>query len=119
MNPAACRLDLASATAVVCACRRRRVATMTILLLSVCSPAMGTNLFVSQSALDGPSQSILEFTPSGMQSTFATGLDSPGGLAFNSSGDYLKPTPIRETSMNFRRPGSGRRSLLDCRSLTV
>ena len=32
---------------------------------------------------------ILEYTPSGVQSTFATGLSGPRGLAFDSSGNLF------------------------------
>ena len=38
--------------------------------------------------IDG-SGNIYEFTPGGARSTFASGLDSPGGLAFNSAGDLF------------------------------
>jgi hypothetical protein len=42
------------------------------------------NLF--QASLDG---SIYKFTPGGAQSTFASGLNAPEGLAFNSTGDLF------------------------------
>jgi hypothetical protein len=45
-------------------------------------PAQAQNLFVSEY----PSDSITEFTPGGTQSTFASGLYLPNGLAFNSAG---------------------------------
>ena len=38
---------------------------------------------------DGGSGNIYEFTPNGTRSTFASGLDGPQGLAFNSSGDLF------------------------------
>ena len=36
------------------------------------------------------SNNIYKFTPNGTQSTFASGLNSPAGLAFNSSGDLFE-----------------------------
>ncbi len=44
------------------------------------------NLFVA----DSGSESIYEFTPSGAQSTFATDLYGPEGLAFDSAGDLFQ-----------------------------
>ena len=49
------------------------------------------NLFVStenNSGLEG-TDAILEFTPAGMESTFATGLTMPRGLAFDASGNLF------------------------------
>jgi hypothetical protein len=43
------------------------------------------NLFVSTEVNPG-SDTIFKFTPDGTQSTFATGLNSPRGLAFNRGG---------------------------------
>jgi hypothetical protein len=45
------------------------------------------NLYVSSEGNPG-SDTILQFTPIGTESTFATGLTNPKGLAFDSSG-YL------------------------------
>jgi hypothetical protein len=42
------------------------------------------DLFVSEN------DSIIEFTPAGVESTFASGLDYPFGLAFNSAGDLFE-----------------------------
>ena len=49
------------------------------------------NLFVSTECLDvcDTSDTILMFTPDGMESTFATGLTTPRGLAFDGSGDLF------------------------------
>ena len=65
------------------------------------------NLFVSTEG-DPGNDTILEFTPDGMETTFATGLTQPRGMAFDSSGnlfvaetlgaplgDILKFTPKR------------------------
>lgn len=47
------------------------------------------NLFVSTEG-NSPSDSILEFTPAGMETTFATGLpNNPRGLAFDSAGNLF------------------------------
>jgi sugar lactone lactonase YvrE len=46
------------------------------------------NLFVSTEG-DPGSDTILEFTPHGMESTFATGLTNPRGLAFDASGNLF------------------------------
>jgi sugar lactone lactonase YvrE len=57
------------------------------------------NLFVSTEDISAPpgSDTILEFTPSGMESTFATGLTKPRGLAFDGSGNLFvaetRPSP--------------------------
>ncbi len=46
------------------------------------------NLFVSTQGNPG-NDTILEFTPTGMESTFATGLTNPLGLAFDGSGNLF------------------------------
>jgi len=64
------------------------------------------NLFASTESNNLEPDAILEFTPGGMESTFATGLTNPRGIAFDSSdnlyvaeigipapGDILKFTP--------------------------
>ena len=52
------------------------------------SSAQAQNLFES----DFGTGSIYEFTPGGAQSTFASGLVYPAGLAFNSAGDLFVAT---------------------------
>ena len=48
------------------------------------------NLFVSTEAFGDPgNDAILEFTPSGIESTFAMGLTMPRGLAFDASGNLF------------------------------
>jgi len=49
------------------------------------------NLYVSANA-PGGSHVIFEYTPTGMQSTYATGLDNPRGLAFDSIGNLFATT---------------------------
>jgi glucose/arabinose dehydrogenase len=39
---------------------------------------------------DTSDECIYEITPGGVQSTFASGLDDPEGLAFNSAGDLFE-----------------------------
>jgi sugar lactone lactonase YvrE len=55
-------------------------------VILICSSAPAQNLFVS--AYDASGGKILEFTPNGVRSTFATGLN-PGGLAFDSAGNLF------------------------------
>lgn len=55
-----------------------------ILLISSSAPAQ--NLFEA----DRGSGNIYEFTPGGGQSTFASGLNAPLGLAFNSAGNLFE-----------------------------
>ena len=47
------------------------------------------NLFVPTFTGNPGSDSILEFTPGGVESTFATGLSGPRGLAFDSAGNLF------------------------------
>jgi DNA-binding beta-propeller fold protein YncE len=47
------------------------------------------NLFVSTEGGDPGNDTILMFTPDGMESTFATGLTTPRGLAFDESGNLF------------------------------
>jgi DNA-binding beta-propeller fold protein YncE len=49
------------------------------------------NLYVSANVAGG-SHKIFEFTPSGAQSTYASGLDNPRGLAFDSIGNLFATT---------------------------
>src|SRR6266567_238207 len=60
-------------------------------VILVCSNAWADNLFVSAS--DG-SGNIYEFTPTGVRSTFASGLDGVGSLAFDKAGNlFVADTP--------------------------
>jgi len=54
-------------------------------VLLIASSAQAQNLFVANWA----DNDIIEITPSGVQSIFASGLDGPYGLAFNSAGDLF------------------------------
>ena len=49
------------------------------------------------------SGNIYEFTPGGVQSTFASGLSAPNELAFNSAGDLFVADGAADNIMNSRR----------------
>ncbi len=53
----------------------------------ICSSALAQNLFVSGSDTDGGK--ISKFTWDTLQSTFASGLRQPQGLAFDSAGNLF------------------------------
>ena len=53
--------------------------------------AHAQNLYVSAN-VPGGSHAIFEYTPDGTQSTYATGLDNPRGLAFDSLGNLFATT---------------------------
>ncbi|MGD0746048.1 MAG: PEP-CTERM sorting domain-containing protein [Verrucomicrobiota bacterium] len=59
-------------------------------VLLIASNAQAQNLFVAAAHSDN----IYEFTPGGTQSTFASGLNYPYGLAFDSSGDLFAANSI-------------------------
>ena len=63
---------------------------MAVALAAILSPALaqGQNLFVSNRTGDF-SANIYEFTPGGTRSTFASGLNEPFGLAFDSAGNLF------------------------------
>ena len=54
-------------------------------VLLIAPGARAQNLF----ALGGASGNITELTPGGTQSTFASGLQDPNSMAFNSEGDLF------------------------------
>jgi sugar lactone lactonase YvrE len=55
------------------------------------------NLFVSTEGNPG-NDTLLDFTPDGVESTFATGLNTPRGLAFDSSGNlFVAENPLTTT----------------------
>ena len=55
----------------------------------ICARASAQNLFVSDFDYQGNYGIISEFTPNGVRSTFASGLNSPAGLAFDKSGNLF------------------------------
>lgn len=66
------------------------------------------NLFVSTEG-DPGNDTILEFTPDGMESTFATGLTNPRGLAFKKSGNLfvVEENPAPDGDILKFAPGGG------------
>jgi sugar lactone lactonase YvrE len=66
------------------------------------------NLFVSTEG-DPGNDTILEFTPNGMESTFATGLTTPRGLAFDGSGNLFvaESNPAPDGDVLKFAPGGG------------
>ena len=54
------------------------------------------NLFVSTLG-NRPNDAILVFTPTSMESTFATGLNNPHGMAFDAAGNLFVAETIRDT----------------------
>ena len=57
-------------------------------IFALVTAAHAQNLYVSAN-VPGGSHAIFEYTPTGTQSTYATGLDNPRGLAFDSSGNLF------------------------------
>ena len=56
-------------------------------VILICSSALAENLFVSGG--DASGGKIFEFKPNGVQSTFASGLRQPQGLAFDNAGNLF------------------------------
>jgi sugar lactone lactonase YvrE len=68
------------------------------------------NLFVSTNCFCDPgSDTILKFAPTGVESTFATGLTNPRGLAFDSSGNLFvaESNDFPDGDILEFRPGGG------------
>ena len=61
-------------------------------VMLICSSVQAQNLFVANYGNYGNqgNNTISEFTPGGVQSTFASGLSWPAALAFNSTGDLFE-----------------------------
>jgi hypothetical protein len=71
-------------------------------LVLICADVQAQCLFVS----DNQSGNIYKFTPSGAQSTFASGLAGPAGLAFNSAGNLFVADPVSGTVYQFTPDGT-------------
>ena len=66
------------------------------------------NLFVTTLG-NRPNDAILVFTPTGMESTFATGLNNPHGMAFDAAGNLFVTETIRDTGGDILEFTSGGR----------
>src|SRR5271168_5409616 len=71
-----------------------------VLLFTSNAPAQ--NLFVS----DWSSEHIFEYTPAGAQTTFASGLAAPEGIAFNPAGNLFEADEVTESINEFTPTGS-------------
>jgi glucose/arabinose dehydrogenase len=71
-------------------------------LLLIASNAQAQNLFVAEAEAGN----IYEFTQGGVQSTFASGLDAPYGLAFDSAGDLFEMDAGSDTIQEIRPGGA-------------
>jgi hypothetical protein len=67
-------------------------ATLVVVLSPLTVRAIPFNLYVSVGQLGGGVGGILEYTPSGAQTTFVSGLQSPRGLAFDDTGNLFVAT---------------------------
>jgi hypothetical protein len=85
------------------ACHSFRGAVCVVAVLLISSSVQAQNLFVS----DYLDNNIYEFTPGGVQSTFASGLDRPWGLAFNSAGNLFEADTASGNVYEFT-PGGAR-----------
>lgn len=63
------------------------VLIISLLLFSGHEKAWSQNLLMTE---NGYNSSIYEFAPGGAESTFASGLESPWSMAFNSAGDLFE-----------------------------
>ena len=70
-----------------------------VLLFTSNAPAQ--NLFVS----DWSSEHIFEYTPGGAQTTFASGLAAPEGIAFNPAGNLFQANEVTESIYEFTPTG--------------
>ncbi len=69
--------------------------------LAVAITTHAQNLYVSINGdFSNTGGSVFEYTPAGMQTTFATGLAEPRGLAFDSSGNLFVGTTTRNPAGN-------------------
>ena len=77
-------------------------AALTLVALGAAQTGHAQNLFES----DYDSGTIYEFTPSGTRTTFATGLNGPCALAFNSSGNLFEADGGGNTIYEFAPNGT-------------
>src|SRR5439155_785742 len=74
-------------------------------IFALVTAAHAQNLYVSAN-VPGGSHAIFEYTPTGMQSTYATGLDNPRGLAFDSAGNLYAADGNAQTIYEFAPNGA-------------
>src|SRR5437763_9608543 len=67
----------------------KRLSILVFLISLICARAPAQNLFVSDFDFQGNYGIIDEFTPNGVRSTFASGLNDPAGLAFDQAGNLF------------------------------
>ena len=79
------------------------VAALATPLLPISVLAASRDLFVA----DNGSNTIFRFTPDGTESTFASGLNGPFGLAFDSSGNVFEGDVGSNTIFKFTPDGTG------------
>jgi DNA-binding beta-propeller fold protein YncE len=70
--------------------------------LMLATGAQSQNLFVS----DSHDNAIYEFTPGGLKTTFASGLDNPQGLAFDRAGNLYEADSLSSTVYKFKPNGA-------------
>src|SRR5262245_14411112 len=71
----------------------------------ICARASAQNLFVSDFDFQENYGIIDEFTPNGVRSTFASGLNDPAGLAVDKSGNLFVADAGRGAIYKFTRAG--------------
>jgi len=79
------------------------IASLATALLPISVLAASGDLF----AADNGSNTIYRFTPDGTESTFASGLNGPFGLAFDSSGNLFEGDAGTNTIFKFTPDGTG------------
>ena len=81
---------------------RTATGAVCVLALLAAASAQSQNLFVS----DGHQNSIYEFTPGGVKSTFAAGLNQPAGLAFDRAGNLYEADSLGSVIYQFTPSGT-------------
>jgi hypothetical protein len=81
----------------------RQVISAVSILILLTAMALAQNLFEA----DEGSGNIYEFTPSGAKITFASGLNGPCGLAFNSAGNLFEADNGSNSIYEFTPGGAG------------
>src|SRR5713226_4095536 len=69
-----------------------RLFVLATVFAPICAHAISDTLYVTSSTRPQSNGKVFEYTPTGTQSTFATGQSFPRGLAFDSSGNLFVAT---------------------------